>query len=113
MTIIYKISPKPLWQIAQQTGVFEGAPIDIADGYIHFSTADQVQETATKHFKGQGDLLLIAVKTDALSQLKWESSRGSALFPHLYDTLALNKVLWVKPLPLTNEGEHIFPELEG
>lgn len=111
--IIYKIAPRDLWVQAEQAGSFTGAPVDIADGYIHFSTATQVRETAAKHFAGQQDLLLISVNASALgTALKLEVSRGGALFPHLYGELPLAAVLKVDPLPLGDDGLHIFPELE-
>ena len=89
-----------------------GAPVDHADGYIHFSTAAQVRETAATHFAGQADLLLVAVNAAALGPaLKWEPSRGGALFPHLYGTLALDAVRRVEELPLGRDG-HVFPELD-
>ncbi|MBV9426443.1 MAG: DUF952 domain-containing protein [Bradyrhizobiaceae bacterium] len=109
---IYKICDSAAWRAAEQAGEFAGAPIDLADGYIHFSTADQIGETAAKHFAGQRDLVLVAVAADALGPaLKWEPSRGGALFPHLYATLPLGAVRWVKPLPLGPEGRHVFPTL--
>jgi uncharacterized protein (DUF952 family) len=108
--IIYKICPEALWREAENAGRFDGAPIDLADGYIHFSTAQQVRETATKHFAGQTDLLLVAVDTGPLGKaLKWEVSRGGALFPHLYAPLDPSAVLWVRPLPLGTAGAHVFP----
>ena len=108
---IYKIASRRLWSAAERAGTFEGAPVDLADGYIHFSTAGQARETAAKHFAGQGDLLLIAVDPAALGDaLKWEPSRGGALFPHLYCRLSLSAVLWTKPLPLGADGVHAFPE---
>ncbi|MDG4883584.1 DUF952 domain-containing protein [Mesorhizobium sp. WSM4884] len=111
--IIYKIAPEALWREAERNGRFAGAPIDIADGFIHFSTAAQVSETAAKHFAGQTDLLLIAVDGARLGgALKYEVSRGGALFPHLYAPLDLDAVLWVKPLPLGADGSHRFPTLE-
>lgn len=111
--IIYKIAPRTLWAQAEQAGSFTGAPVDIADGFIHFSTAKQVRETAAKHFAGQQDLLLIHVNASALgAALKFEISRGGALFPHLYGELPLAAVLKVNPLPLGDDGLHIFPELE-
>ncbi|WFP62937.1 MULTISPECIES: DUF952 domain-containing protein [unclassified Mesorhizobium] len=111
--IIYKIAPEALWREAERNGRFAGAPIDIADGFIHFSTAAQVSETAAKHFAGQTDLLLIAVDGARLGEaLKYEVSRGGALFPHLYAPLDLDAVLWVKPLPLGADGSHRFPTLE-
>src|ERR1043165_4675537 len=80
-TTIYKICDAAAWQAAERAGEFAGAPVDLADGYIHFSAADQVAETATKHFAGQGDLVLVAIDADALgAALKWEPSRGAALF---------------------------------
>lgn len=110
--LIYKICPRTLWQKAETAGVFNGAPIDLADGYIHFSTAGQVKETAARHFAGQDDLLLVAVEAGALGNaLKYEISRGGALFPHLYASLPLDAVAWVRPLPLGADGLHLFPEL--
>ncbi len=110
--LIYKIAPRAMWQAAEANGVFEGAPIDHADGYIHFSTATQVTETAAKHFAGQDDLVLIAVEKDRLGDaLKYEVSRGGDLFPHLYASLPLKAVRWVKPLPLGSDGKHAFPEM--
>ena len=109
---IYKISPQKLWREAEKAGVFTGAPVDLADGFIHFSTAGQVAETAARHFAGQSDLVLAAIDAAALGDaLRYEPSRGGALFPHLYGTLPLTAVRWVKPLPLTAQG-HEFPELE-
>src|SRR5690606_36597717 len=111
--IIYKIAPRGLWAQAEQAGSFNGAPVDIADGYIHFSTATQMRETTAKHFAGQQNLLLISVNASALgAALKFEVSRGGALFPHLYGELPLAAVLKVDPLPLGEDGLHIFPELE-
>lgn len=109
--LIYKICPRGLWTQAEQGGVFAGAPVDLADGYIHFSTAEQARETAAKHFAGQADLLLIAVPAQALGDaLRWEPSRGGALFPHLYGVFGPADAAWVKPLPLGTDGAHIFPE---
>jgi len=110
---IYKICGAAAWQAAEHAGEFAGAPVDHADGYIHFSAADQVAETAAKHFAGQRDLVLFAVDADALGPaLKWEPSRGGALFPHLYGKLPLTAVRWTKPLPLGPDGRHVFPKLE-
>ncbi len=111
MSLIFKICPELLWRAAEGAGRFDGAPVDLADGYIHFSTADQARETAAKHFAGQRDLLLIAVDEDRLgATLRYEPSRGGALFPHLYATLDPRTVRWVAPLPLAEDGSHIFPE---
>jgi uncharacterized protein (DUF952 family) len=107
---IYKIASAALWQAAEAAGAFTGAPVDVADGFIHFSTAEQVRGTAAKHFAGQANLLLIAVDADVLgAALKWEVSRGGALFPHLFAPLPMQAVLWVKPLPLAADGSHAFP----
>jgi uncharacterized protein (DUF952 family) len=107
-----KISERAPWQEAERDGAFRGAPVDRADGYIHFSTADQLRETAARHFAGQQELVLVAVDAEALGPaLKWEPSRGGALFPHLYGDLPLAAVAWVRPLPLGPEGHHVFPPL--
>jgi uncharacterized protein (DUF952 family) len=110
---IYKICDAAAWQAAERLGEFAGAPVDLADGYIHFSAADQVEETAAKHFAGRHDLVLVAVAADALGPaLKWEPSRGGALFPHLYGKLPLRAVRWAKPLPLGPDGRHVFAALK-
>ncbi|MCX7302918.1 MAG: DUF952 domain-containing protein [Hyphomicrobiales bacterium] len=107
---IYKICTETAWRDAERAGRFDGAPIDLADGYIHFSTGEQVKETAAKHFAGQRDLLLAAFDAEALGgALRWEASRGGALFPHLYATVDPSTALWVKPLTLGTDGSHIFP----
>jgi uncharacterized protein (DUF952 family) len=111
MTLIYKIISTPEWRAAEANGVFHGAAIDLADGYIHFSTAEQAAETAAKHFAGQSDLLLVAIDAACLGEaLKWEFSRGGALFPHLYAPLSLDAVARVAPLPLI-DGRHDFTGL--
>jgi uncharacterized protein (DUF952 family) len=110
---IYKIAPEALWREAETKGRFAGAPVDLADGFVHFSTADQVRETAARHFAGQKDLLLVAVDEEKLGPaLKYEASRGGALFPHLYGPFFLDAVAWVRPLPLGLDGAHVFPPLE-
>jgi uncharacterized protein (DUF952 family) len=112
-SIIYKIVPATLWQDARESGEFKGAAIDLTDGFIHFSTADQAQETAARHFAGQDGLLLVAVDGEKLGEaLVYETSRGGALFPHLYVPLPLDAVIWEKPLPLDADGAHVFPELD-
>jgi len=112
MILIYKICSEALWQEARNAGVFAGAPVDEHDGFIHFSTAAQVAETAAKHFAGADDLVLLTIDADRLgAALKWEPSRGGALFPHLYGALPLDAVLWAAPLPLGPDGRHAFPEL--
>eukprot|EP01037_Dinobryon_pediforme_P026697 gene26696-29309_t len=108
---IYKITPFDLWAEAEASGRFIGAPVDLADGFIHFSTSEQVRETARRHFAGQSDLLLVSVDPAALGEaLKWEPSRGGALFPHLYAPLLMMQVVQVGPLPLGEDGVHVFPE---
>lgn len=110
MALIYKICPRPVWQAAEKAGRFDGAGIDLSDGFIHFSTATQAAETAAKHFAGQRDLVLVAVDDALLGEaLKYEPSRGGALFPHLYGPLDLRHVAWAKPLPLGPDGTHRFP----
>jgi uncharacterized protein (DUF952 family) len=112
-SIIYKIVPATLWQDARESGEFKGAAIDLTDGYIHFSTADQVKQTAALYFAGQDGLLLVAIDGEKLGEaLVYEASRGGALFPHLYATLPLDAVIWEKPLPLDADGNHVFPELD-
>ena len=113
MPLIYKICPEALWREAERAGAFAGAPVDARDGYIHFSTAAQARETATKHFAGRRDLLLIAVEAEALgAALRYEPSRGGDLFPHLYAPLPLSAVRRVAPLPLGPDGRHAFPDHE-
>lgn len=107
---IYKIAARTLWNEAEQRGVFSGAEIDIRDGYIHFSSQDQVAETLALHFAGQSDLVLVEVDTARLD-IKWEPSRGGQLFPHLYGRLPLEHVRTVRPLTLDTNGEHILPPL--
>jgi uncharacterized protein (DUF952 family) len=110
LMLIFKIFRRPEWNHLHETGETAGAPIDLADGYVHFSTAAQVAETAAKHFADQSDLVLVAVEAETLGDaLKWEASRGGALFPHLYRNLRLTDVLWDKALPRGASG-HIFPE---
>jgi uncharacterized protein (DUF952 family) len=109
MTTIYKICRAAEWEDALRDGAFRGSAVDVRDGYIHFSTAAQVAETAAKHFAGQADLVLVAVDADGLGdKLTWEPSRGGALFPHLYAELPVHAALWAKPLPW-REGRHVFP----
>lgn len=110
MPLIYKICPRNLWREEEAEGRFRGAPVDVADGFIHFSTAAQAPETASRHFTGIDDLLLVAVDADLLGQaLRYEPSRGGDLFPHLYGDLSLSAVRWVVDLPLGGDGHHVFP----
>lgn len=108
--LVFKIFRRPEWDAFRVAGTTLGAPVDLADGFIHLSTAEQVVETAARHFATESDLVLVAVASDRLAgNLKWEPSRGGALFPHLYRALSLADVVWDKSLPLGASG-HIFPE---
>lgn len=108
---IYKLFRAAEWDALLSAGETAGAPIDLADGYIHFSTAAQARETAAKHFAGVDGLVLAAVETTPIeADLKWEPSRGGALFPHLYRSLRRTEVVADWPLPLGADGAHVFPE---
>ena len=108
--LIYKIFRAEEWAALQADGDTIGAPIDVADGYIHFSTAETVAETTAKYFSGIEGLVLLAIEADGLDPLKWEPAREGVLFPHLYRKLRMNDVVWIKPLPLV-DGTHQFPDL--
>jgi len=108
--LIYKIFRGHEWADLQERGATSGAPVDVTDGFVHLSTADQTAGTAAKHFAGEDGLMLLAVEADRLGDaLKWEVSRGGALFTHLYRALRLEDVAWARPLPL-EAGAHRFPE---
>lgn len=112
MATIYKIFRLSEYETFVADGVTDGAPIDLSDGYIHFSTAEQVRETAEKHFSGAGDLKLLAVDVAELGDdLQWEPSRGGDLFPHLYRPLRRDDVLWSRDLPFV-DGAHQFGDLD-
>ncbi len=114
MTTIYKICERSLWLKAQAAQQFVGSPADLRDGFIHFSTARQLTGTAAKHFAGLSDLVLVAVEAEALGGgLKWETSRGGELFPHLYAPLPLSAVRWMRPLPDETDGRRQLPELHA
>lgn len=105
LTRIYKILKRAEWEAARSAGSFGGAAIDLADGYIHFSAADQARETARRHFAAQDDLLLLAVDAASLgTALRWEPSRDGALFPHLYAHLPTDLVVEVRAAPLGADG---------
>lgn len=108
--LIYKIFRADEWAELQANGRTAGAPVDLADGYIHFSTAETVAETTAKYFTGETGLVLLAVEADKLDPLKWEPARGGVLFPHLYRELTLDDVVWSRDLPLV-DGSHILPDL--
>ncbi len=113
MALIYKIFRSAEHAEFMSKGETLGAPIDLADGYIHLSTAEQVEETAAKHFSEETGLMLLGIDADSLGEeLKWEPSRGGALFPHLYRELRTEDVAFARALPL-NEGQHDFGDLES
>ena len=107
--LIFKIFRDAEWAGLLRDGETPGAPVDVADGFVHFSTADQIAETAARHFAGEVGLWVLAVEADGLDALKWEPSRGGALFPHLYRPLRLSDLRWARRMPLT-DGVHILPE---
>ncbi len=107
METIFKICPAADWRQAVRTGHYVGSAVDRADGFIHLSAAHQVRETAARHFAGMEGLMLVAFPAD-LDHLRWEPSRGGALFPHVYGPLPADRALWAKPLPLV-DGRHDFP----
>jgi len=113
MALVYKICPRHLWESAERSGVFAGAPVDLRDGYIHLSTAAQLGETAVRHFRGESDLLLVALDEARLGDgLRYERSRGGALFPHFYGALPLEAVAWVEPMLPGADGSPIVPGIE-
>ena len=112
MRRIYKICPASAWREAERQGAYRGSADDARDGFIHFSTASQLAETARKHFFGQTGLFLVEVDADALGEaLRWEPSRNDALFPHLYGELNLGAVIAVFDLRARSDGSHAIPEL--
>lgn len=109
--IVYKICGASEWGEAVRCGVFRGSAADVRDGYIHLSTAEQVPETARRHFANRSNLVLVAIDADRLgAALEWEPSRGGALFPHLYEPLRTDAASWTKPLPLGPDGVPRIPE---
>ncbi|HEY1454734.1 MAG TPA: DUF952 domain-containing protein [Roseiarcus sp.] len=114
MMVVYKIVAADEWREAEAVGFFAGASVDRADGFIHFSTAEQAPETAARWFAGRDDLILAAVDAEPLgADLRWEPSRDGALFPHLYAALPMSAVVWVRPLRLGPSGRHDFGTLES
>ncbi len=109
--MIYHICRRDEWLAAQDARAYPGSTQDLADGFIHFSTRAQIVDSAAKHRAGQTDLVLLSVDPDALGPaLKWEESRGGALFPHLYGSLPTSAVAQVDDLPLGTDGRHVFPD---
>ncbi len=110
--LIYKILRADEWADLDRAGDTAGAPVDLADGFIHFSTAAQAAETAARHFAGAEGLVLAAVEADAVgADLRWEPSRGGALFPHLYRRLRRDEIVWTAPLGIGPDGAHVFPDM--
>lgn len=107
--LIFKIFRAPEWAAMQAAGETAGAPVDLADGFVHFSTTDTARETAFKHFSDAGGLVLVAAETDRMDDLRWEVSRGGEKFPHLYTPFRMDHVVWHRDLPLGADG-HIFPD---
>jgi uncharacterized protein (DUF952 family) len=113
MELIFHMCRLEEWNQAVARGTYAGSSQDHADGFIHFSTAAQIAESARRHRAGQSGLVLLAVKTKVLKEaLKWERSRSGALFPHLYGPLPASAVHWVRPLPLGADGVHVMPPLD-
>jgi uncharacterized protein (DUF952 family) len=115
MTTVYKVLTGEAWRAAQTAGLFLGSAVDERDGFIHFSAQEQLAETLQKHFAGATDLVLLYIRAESISQqgaLRWELSRGGALFPHLYAPLPSAAVHRVEPLPLDARGIHVLPVLE-
>jgi uncharacterized protein (DUF952 family) len=113
VSTIYKICPASAWREAERQGVYRGSADDARDGYIHFSTAVQVAETARKFFAGQTGLFLVEVDADSLGPaLRWERSRNDELFPHLYGEFDLGAVRGVQNLVDRADGSHAIPELK-
>ncbi|MGQ0676798.1 MAG: DUF952 domain-containing protein [Rhodospirillales bacterium] len=110
---IYNLCRKADWEAALALGEYRGSADDLRDGFIHFSTAAQVAESAARHRAGTPDLLLLAVDPAVLGPaLKWEPARGGAVFPHLYGPLPVRAVARITGLPLGTDGRHVFPKLE-
>jgi uncharacterized protein (DUF952 family) len=109
LRVLYKIVDASAWAKAEAESVFHGAAIDLNDGYVHLSTGAQAKETARLHFAGAANLVLVAIDEAVVAQdLKWETSRGGQLFPHVYGTIDPAQILWVKALPWDGTA-HVFP----
>jgi uncharacterized protein (DUF952 family) len=108
---VYKICPEGALQEARRCGRFDGSADDARDGFIHLSAGSQVAGTLAKYFAGQRNLVLLAIDPERLGErLRWETSRGGELFPHLYGRLDLAHVISVEPLALQEDGSHRLPE---
>ena len=110
-SLIYKICSRREWGAATRSGSYCGSADDLRDGYIHLSTAEQTRATAAKYFAGRGDLVLVAVDPEPVrARLRWEPSRGGALFPHIYGSLPVSAAVWARDLALGSNGVHVFPD---
>lgn len=110
--LIYHMCKREEWQAAGESGRYGGSSQDRADGFIHFSTAEQIIDSAARHRAGQDGLVLLTVNAENLGEaLKWEASRGGALFPHLYGELPVSAAVRVDDLPLGPDGRHVFPDI--
>lgn len=108
---IYKIEDRRTWESAVRSGTYGGSADDLRDGFIHFSTARQLDGTLAKHYAGRPDLVVAAIDVGRLGPaLKWEAARNGDLFPHLYGALSMTAVSWVEPVPLDTTGRHVLPE---
>jgi len=112
MSRVFKIVEASAWAKAKAAGRYDGSPLDLADGYIHMSAPDQLAETARKHFAGQDDLVLVTLDTETLGDVRWEPSRGGALFPHLYGPLDPALTVAERPLSVGPDGGCDLPELD-
>ena len=110
LMLIYKVLRQDEYRRFARDGRTDGAPVDLADGYIHLSTAQQLPGTLAKHFAGEAGLVLLALDPATLTPLRWEPSRGGALFPHLYRPMTRADVVWERPLPLGPDG-HLIGEI--
>lgn len=110
--VVFKICPRADWVRARALGLLAPSPDDARDGYVHLSRRSQLGGTLERHFRGRDDLVLLAVRIDRLPEraMRWETSRGGELFPHLYDTLGVASVERVFDLPLDASGLHVLPE---
>ena len=114
MTLIYHLADKDCWIAQAENGAYQGRAEDLGDGFLHFSNAQQIVESAAKHKAGQPNLVLLAVDDSMLGdELKWEESRGGALFPHIYGEVSLDAVVKATPLELDDAGLHIFPAFDA
>ncbi|MEL6373266.1 MAG: DUF952 domain-containing protein [Pseudomonadota bacterium] len=108
--LVYKITTVQAWDAASHAGRYDGNADDARDGFIHLSTGEQVAGTLAKHYAGAGDLLLIAYAATDLNALRWEPSRGGALFPHQYGTLDPAQARHVLTLAADGQGGHTLPD---